>query len=88
MPREKNVRRPVVSADRFATVRAVAGQVMMRVGRGETRREEPSYLPELLDLAWHTGRRISAILGLRYADSARCSVQLPLAGKFRKKPGE
>ncbi len=68
LPRERNVRRPVVNMERFLAVRAKAGEVMMRVGRGKDAREEVSYTPELLDLAWHTGRRIAAILALRYVD--------------------
>jgi integrase len=68
LPREKNVNRPVVSPERFSAIRAKADQVMMRVGRGEDFREMASYLPELLDIAWGTGRRVSAILSLRYAD--------------------
>lgn len=67
-PQERNPRRPLVTTDRFEKVRAVAAQVMMVVGRGKTRRETPSYLPELLDLAYQTGRRISAILKLRWND--------------------
>lgn len=68
MPREKNPRRPVATQDRFERVRAVADQGTMVVGRGETRREARSYLPELLDLVNGTGRRISAILALRCCD--------------------
>jgi integrase len=68
MPRERNVRRPVADEARYLAVRAVAGQVMMVSGRGKNKREEPSYLPGLLDLMWHSGRRISAGLGLRYVD--------------------
>ena len=40
----------------------------MRAGFGENARDEQSYTPQLLDFAWHTGRRISAILALRYSD--------------------
>lgn len=68
MPRDKNPRRPVATQDRFETVRAAADQVMMVEGRGETRRETRSFLPEILDLAHGTGRRISAILALRRSD--------------------
>jgi integrase len=68
LPTERNVKRPVVSPERFQKLRAVAGQVTTRIGRGEDRREVQSDLPELLDVAWGTGRRISAILALRYAD--------------------
>jgi integrase len=40
----------------------------MDVRRDRKRPQVPSYLPELLDLAFGTGRRISAILQLRYED--------------------
>jgi integrase len=55
IPKEKNPRCPVATLDYFEAVRAVAEQV-------------PGYLPELLDIAEGTGRRISAILSLRYSD--------------------
>ncbi len=67
-PKEKNPRRPLVTDDRFEKVRAVSDRVMMVRGRGETKREERSYLSEVLDLAHGTGRRISAILALRHED--------------------
>lgn len=66
MPHEKNIRRPVADEPRYLAVRAVAAMVMMVVGRGENAREEPSHLPGLIDFAWHSGRRISAILALQY----------------------
>jgi integrase len=68
IPGEPNPRRPVVSVDRYLAVRAVAHSVTMCVGFGENARDEQSYTPQLLDFAWHTGRRISAILALRYSD--------------------
>lgn len=68
LPREKNPRRPVVTQERFERVRNVAPQVRTVRGLGKAKRELPTYLPEVLDLCWHTGRRISAILALRFAD--------------------
>jgi integrase len=41
---------------------------MMHIGQGKKVREVPSYLTELLVIAWGTGRRVSAILSLRYSD--------------------
>src|SRR5437879_1682466 len=41
---------------------------MMVVGSGKSQRSQASYLPEVLDLVWGTGRRISAILSLRFED--------------------
>jgi integrase len=63
IPAEKNPRRPVATTDRFEKLRAMSDAVTM--ARWQQRR---SYLSELLDIAYETGRRISAILGLRYDD--------------------
>ncbi|MBI4540478.1 MAG: tyrosine-type recombinase/integrase [Gemmatimonadetes bacterium] len=68
IPVEKNPARPLASHDRFERLVAKADQVRMRVGRGREARSVPSYLTELLILAEGTGRRISAILALRYSD--------------------
>lgn len=68
MPAERNPRRPVVTEDRYQKVLAIAPQVMMVVGRGKNRRSTPSYLGALLPIANGSGRRISAILALRYQD--------------------
>ncbi len=68
VPKEQNPKRPVVNSDRFEKIRGVADQVMMAVGSGKSQRSQPSYLPELLDLVWGTGRRISAVLALRFED--------------------
>ena len=68
VPVEKNPRRPLVTAERFQKVRAVADQVRMVRGHGNLRRELPTFLGQVLDLSWYTGRRISAILALRFED--------------------
>jgi len=68
MPAERNPRRPVVTEDRYQKVLAVAPQVTMAFGRGKNKQSLPSYLPALLPIANGTGRRISAILALRYQD--------------------
>jgi integrase len=68
MPRTKNVRRPVASEDRYKAILAVANQLTMAVGRGKRAVRVPTYLREILTIAWGTGRRISAILQLRYTD--------------------
>ncbi len=68
IPTESNPQRPVASHDRFEKIRAVADQVEMQVGWHGPPRKAPSYLPELLDLAAYTGRRLSAICSLRYED--------------------
>jgi integrase len=63
IPREKNVRRPWVDRARYDALRMVSNQVRM----GE-RSEVRSHLSELIDLAFWTGRRISAICQLTYGD--------------------
>src|SRR5260370_33620789 len=60
---EKNPRRPFASTERYEAIRRVSDQVLM--GRHNARR---SYLTGLLDIAAGSGRRISAICGLRYED--------------------
>jgi integrase len=47
--------RPVATPERYRNLRVVAGRF-------------PGAFGVLLDLAWHTGHRISAILGLRWQD--------------------
>ncbi|MGI9038091.1 MAG: tyrosine-type recombinase/integrase [Gemmatimonadota bacterium] len=68
VPRNLNPRRPVATLDRYERVLAVADQIEMEVSWAETRVSQRSYLREVLVLAHHTGRRISAILALRYED--------------------
>lgn len=68
LPVDRNPRRPVATQDRFEKVRAVAEQVTVAIGQGKKRRDLPSYLPEILDIVAGTGRRISAVLALRYSD--------------------
>lgn len=68
VPKEKNPLRPVATQDRFEAIRKVSDQVMMDVRWNGKREEQRSYLSELLDLANGTGRRLSAICGLRFQD--------------------
>lgn len=68
VPKERNPKRPVVTAERFEAIRAVADQVLMQRDRSDPRRDERSYLAELLEVVWGTGRRISAVLALRFED--------------------
>ena len=68
VPKEKNPRRPLATQERFERVRAVAEQVRMVVRRGKNGERRRTYLPEVLDLVEATGRRISAILALRFED--------------------
>ena len=61
----------MASDERVKAIRAVAGKVVMKVawngGKGEDQ-VVASHLPAVLDLAVETGRRLSAILDLGYAD--------------------
>lgn len=65
---ERNPKRPVATQDRYEQTRVKSDQVTMTVWRNGRRHETRSYLSELLDLANGTGRRISAICQLQYAD--------------------
>jgi integrase len=65
IPREENPRRPVADSDRFEKLLAVADRVTMYGPDGHRVR---SYLRELLVLAEGTGRRVSAVLALRWSD--------------------
>jgi integrase len=95
LPKNPQPKRPIVSDDRFARVRAAAERVLMQarskdapgarqvatrprrfrrsdngpiVEKPMLRWMQPSYLPEILDLVWETGRRRIAVLDLRYHD--------------------
>ena len=67
-PRELNPQRAVASQDRYEGTRAVSDQVMMETQFGGTKREQRSYLSELLDIANGTGHRLSAICSLTFED--------------------
>lgn len=65
IPSEPNPKRPVADSERFGCLLEVADQVGMYGADGRRTR---SYLRELLILAEGTGRRIGAILALRWSD--------------------
>ena len=67
-PREQNPLQPVASQDRFEAVRAISDAVQMEARPKGKRILQRSYLSELLDLANTTGRRLSAICGIRFED--------------------
>lgn len=67
-PTEKNPRRPVATEDRYEAIRAVSDEVLMETRWDGKRGFQRSHLSELLDIANGTGRRISAICQLTYAD--------------------
>ncbi len=58
----------MATQDRYEAVRAVSDTVTMDVRRDGRRFTVRSYLSEILDIVNGTGRRISAVLGLHYAD--------------------
>ncbi len=66
--RERNPKRPVATDDRYEATRAVSDDVMMDVRRPGQRMTTRSYLSELLDIVNGTGRRISAVIQLRFSD--------------------
>ena len=68
IPDEPNPRRPVATADRFDKTREVAERVTMELRGDGKRAQVASWLPELLDLAYATGRRVGAIVALKYTD--------------------
>jgi integrase len=68
VPKEQNPRRPVASPARYEAILAVADQVTMEVRRDHKRLQVPSHLPALVRLSFLTGRRLTPILALRYAD--------------------
>jgi integrase len=68
IPREKNPRRPIQTQGRYEALLRVAEKVTFEVVRDRKRVRARSYLPELLVLANETGRRLSAVLGLTYAN--------------------
>ena len=57
LPQERNVKRPVASRERFEKLLSVSDQV-----------DDGGQFRAMLQLAWHTGRRISAIVHLRASD--------------------
>lgn len=68
MPKEKNPNRPVATHDRVDAIRSVYRRITMRVERGGVRETVESSLPELFEIVVGTGRRISAVCGLRSED--------------------
>lgn len=68
IPTEKNPSRPVATHDRVDAIREVYRDVTMRVERQGERQEVESYLPEIFEIVVGTGRRISAVCGLRMED--------------------
>src|SRR5687768_9963671 len=66
-PAERNPARPVATLDYFEKLRLASESQTMEI-RGKKIVKVSSYLPELLDIASGTGRRISAICALRYCD--------------------
>jgi integrase len=53
---------------RVQKIREVASRVTMEVAWGEKPEKVTSHLPAIFDLAVETGRRLGAIVNLRYSD--------------------
>ena len=68
VPKERNPQRPFMTQERYEALLKVSDEVEMEALVGDVRRPTRSHLTELLVLANETGRRLSAILGLRYHD--------------------
>ncbi len=68
LPVDQNISRPVATTDRYRKLREHSDKVMMEVVAGGKKLRVRTYLSELVDLAFHTGRRISAILAIQYDD--------------------
>jgi len=64
IPKEKNPARPVATHDRVDRIREVYREPRMQYG-GEL---VETYLPEIFELVVGTGRRVSAVCGLRFED--------------------
>lgn len=79
VPQDGEARRPLVTEERYKKVREAAERVMMTDHVGATERHR-SYLPEILDLLWLTGHRVSAVLGLRWDDVLPESEDMPFGG--------
>lgn len=68
VPHEKNPRRPVASTDLLEKVLAAAETLEMELRWGRKARRQRAYIADILVLAAEIGRRISAILALRWDD--------------------
>ena len=64
----ENPRRPPATQDRYEAVRAVSDRVMMETRWWGKRESQQSYLSEVLDIIHGTGRLITAVCSLTYAD--------------------
>jgi len=67
-PTEENPRRPVASTDRLEAVLKAAETLEMELRWGGKARRQRAYLADILTLAAKTGRRITAILSLKWQD--------------------
>jgi integrase len=67
-PTEDNPRRPVASTDRLEKVLAAAETLETEIMWSGIPVRQRAYLADILTIAAETGRRISAVLGLRWQD--------------------
>lgn len=68
VPKEKNPRRPVADDARVEAIRKVAPRVSMVVSWSGKKQEVPSPLWAVFEVAVETGRRLGAIVALRWSD--------------------
>ena len=68
LPMNRDPDQPVASPARYTALREVAPQIRSRFGTWQKWEEDESYFAVILDLAWHTGRRINSLLQLRKVD--------------------
>jgi integrase len=68
MPSEKNPRRPLATTDRLEKVLEASERLTMELRWGGKARRQRAYLADILAIAAGTGRRVSAILALRFDD--------------------
>lgn len=67
-PREKNPKQPVATEALYQAIRPIAAEHQMEIRWNKSRERQRSYLLDLIDIANGTGRRITAICGLKHGD--------------------
>jgi hypothetical protein len=69
--KEKNVRRPIATQDRYEALRTKSDTHTAFFGKSGTLEKRRSYLSELLDRVNGTGRRITAVCSLHLQEEVR-----------------
>jgi len=68
VPREMNPERPVATHDRVDAIREHYHKLRMEIGWHGGSENVETFLPEVFEIIVGTGRRVRAVLGLRYED--------------------